>query len=176
MRNEEADLTIPAPKVETGDDFTGTKLYWYDNLNDWKKEDKIRTCCWLMKMQHWKIEDIYHTGHKFYLLSLPILFGPVRCPTIIRFFVIGRKWYFYRIQRCSHRAICDAAADFRYTVHTILLWDRKSYVWTGFFDLKRDCNYTYWSKGRNKYKVAEFKSVFRWNKTKITRLPWLKTA
>ena len=38
------DLTIPAPKVETGDDFTRTKLYWYDNLNDWKKEDKIRTC------------------------------------------------------------------------------------------------------------------------------------
>jgi hypothetical protein len=20
------------------------KMYWYDNLNDWKKEDKIRTC------------------------------------------------------------------------------------------------------------------------------------
>lgn len=38
------DLTIPAPKVETGDDFTRTKLNWYDNLNDWKKEDKIRTC------------------------------------------------------------------------------------------------------------------------------------
>ncbi|MFQ9895847.1 MAG: hypothetical protein ACLRWA_06590 [Lachnospira sp.] len=38
------DLTIPAPKVETGDDFTRTKLYWYDNLNDWKKDDKIRTC------------------------------------------------------------------------------------------------------------------------------------
>ena len=31
-------------KVETGDDFTRTKLYWYDNLNDWKKDDKIRTC------------------------------------------------------------------------------------------------------------------------------------
>lgn len=38
------DLTIPAPKVETGDDFTRTKLYWYSNLNEWKKEDKIRTC------------------------------------------------------------------------------------------------------------------------------------
>lgn len=38
------DLMIPAPKVETGEDFTRTKLYWYDNLNDWKKEDKIRTC------------------------------------------------------------------------------------------------------------------------------------
>lgn len=30
-------------KVETGDDFTRTKLYWYANLNDWKKDDKIRT-------------------------------------------------------------------------------------------------------------------------------------
>ena len=38
------DLTIPAPKVECGDDFTRTKLYWYANLNDWKREDKIRTC------------------------------------------------------------------------------------------------------------------------------------
>lgn len=38
------DLTIPAPKVECGEDFTRTKLYWYANLNDWKREDKIRTC------------------------------------------------------------------------------------------------------------------------------------
>jgi predicted HTH transcriptional regulator len=38
------DLTIPAPKVETGDDFTRTKLYWYGNLKEWTKEDKIRTC------------------------------------------------------------------------------------------------------------------------------------
>lgn len=38
------DLTIPAPKVETGDDFSRTKLYWYANLTKWTKEDKIRTC------------------------------------------------------------------------------------------------------------------------------------
>ena len=38
------DLLIPAPKVETGDNFTRTKLYSYENLNEWKKEDKIRTC------------------------------------------------------------------------------------------------------------------------------------
>lgn len=37
-------LKIPAPKVETGDDFTRTKLYYYDNLNKWTKEDWIRTC------------------------------------------------------------------------------------------------------------------------------------
>ena len=37
-------LKIPAPKVETGDDFARTKLYWYANLNEWTKEDKIRTC------------------------------------------------------------------------------------------------------------------------------------
>ncbi|MCD8131559.1 MAG: putative DNA binding domain-containing protein [Lachnospiraceae bacterium] len=39
-----SDLKIPAPKVETGDDFTRTKLYWYPSLKDWKKEDRIRTC------------------------------------------------------------------------------------------------------------------------------------
>ena len=38
------DFTIPAPKVETGDDFSRTKLYWYVNLTKWTKEDKIRTC------------------------------------------------------------------------------------------------------------------------------------
>ena len=38
------DLTIPAPKVETGEDFTRTKLYWYGKLNDWTKEDRIQTC------------------------------------------------------------------------------------------------------------------------------------
>lgn len=38
------DLTIPAPKVETGDDFSRTKLYWYASLSKWTKEDKIRTC------------------------------------------------------------------------------------------------------------------------------------
>ncbi len=35
---------IPAPKVETSDDFCRTKLYWYDSLNKWSKEEKIRTC------------------------------------------------------------------------------------------------------------------------------------
>ncbi len=38
------DLKIPAPKVETGDDFSRIKLYWYAGLNYWAKEDKIRTC------------------------------------------------------------------------------------------------------------------------------------
>ncbi len=38
------DLTIPTPKVETGDDFSRTKLYWYASLSKWTKEDKIRTC------------------------------------------------------------------------------------------------------------------------------------
>lgn len=37
-------MKIPAPKVETGDDFTRTKLYWYPSLRDWKKEDRVRTC------------------------------------------------------------------------------------------------------------------------------------
>ena len=38
------ELTIPAPKVETRDDFARIKLYWYANLSEWSKEDKIRTC------------------------------------------------------------------------------------------------------------------------------------
>lgn len=38
------ELKIPAPKVETAEDFTRTKLYWYEDLNNWKKEDRIRTC------------------------------------------------------------------------------------------------------------------------------------
>lgn len=38
------DLKIPAPKVETGEDFARTKLYWYPSLSQWTKEDKIRTC------------------------------------------------------------------------------------------------------------------------------------
>lgn len=38
------DLTIPAPKVETGDDFARTKLYWYPSLSGWSRDDKIRTC------------------------------------------------------------------------------------------------------------------------------------
>ncbi len=40
----EKGVKIPAPKVETGEDFTRTKLYWYSKLNQWTKEDKIRTC------------------------------------------------------------------------------------------------------------------------------------
>ena len=39
-----SDLKIPAPKVESGDGFVRTKLYWYPGLHQWKKEDKIRTC------------------------------------------------------------------------------------------------------------------------------------
>ena len=38
------DWLIPAPKVETGEDFARTKLYWYGKLNEWSREDKIRTC------------------------------------------------------------------------------------------------------------------------------------
>ena len=38
------DLLIPAPKVETGEDFARTKLYWYAGLNEWSKEERIRTC------------------------------------------------------------------------------------------------------------------------------------
>ena len=38
------DLKIPAPKVESGDDFCRTKLYWRANLNDWTTEEIIRTC------------------------------------------------------------------------------------------------------------------------------------
>lgn len=39
-----SELLIPAPKVETGDDFARTKLYWYQGLANWTKEDKVRTC------------------------------------------------------------------------------------------------------------------------------------
>lgn len=38
------ELKIPTPKVETGEDFTRTKLYWYSDLKEWSKEDRIRTC------------------------------------------------------------------------------------------------------------------------------------
>ncbi len=38
------ELKIPSPKVETADDFTRTKLYWYPSLKDWKKDDRVRTC------------------------------------------------------------------------------------------------------------------------------------
>ena len=44
MEEGMSDLKIPAPKVETGEDFTRTKLYWYPSLSKWPKEDKIRTC------------------------------------------------------------------------------------------------------------------------------------
>lgn len=40
-RNE---LKIPASKVETAEDFTKTKLYWYKDLNECPKTDRIRTC------------------------------------------------------------------------------------------------------------------------------------
>ena len=38
------EFRMPAPKVETAEDFTRTKLYWYENLTKWTKEEKIRTC------------------------------------------------------------------------------------------------------------------------------------
>lgn len=44
MEEGMSELLIPAPKVETGDDFARTKLYWYQGLASWTKEDKIRTC------------------------------------------------------------------------------------------------------------------------------------
>jgi hypothetical protein len=34
MEEGMGDLLIPAPKVETGEDFTRTKFYWYGRLND----------------------------------------------------------------------------------------------------------------------------------------------
>lgn len=44
MEEGMSELRIPAPKVETGEDFARTKLYWYKSLSDWNREDKIRTC------------------------------------------------------------------------------------------------------------------------------------
>ena len=44
MEEGMGELRIPAPKVETAEDFCRVKLYWYQSLNDWSKEDKIRTC------------------------------------------------------------------------------------------------------------------------------------
>lgn len=38
------DWKIPAPKVETTDDFCRTMLYWHPSLSQWSKEEKIRTC------------------------------------------------------------------------------------------------------------------------------------
>lgn len=39
-----SELKIPAPKVETAEDFCRTKLYWYSSLKEWPKEEIIRTC------------------------------------------------------------------------------------------------------------------------------------
>ncbi len=44
MEEGMSELLIKAPKVETGDDFARTKLYWNQRLANWTKEDKIRTC------------------------------------------------------------------------------------------------------------------------------------
>ena len=38
------DWKIPAPKVETAEDFCRTKLYWHSSLSQWSKEEKVRTC------------------------------------------------------------------------------------------------------------------------------------
>ena len=38
------DWKIPAPKVETTEDFCRTMLYWHPSLSQWSKEEKIRTC------------------------------------------------------------------------------------------------------------------------------------
>lgn len=38
------DWKIPAPKVETTEDFCRTMLYWHPSLSGWSKEEKIRTC------------------------------------------------------------------------------------------------------------------------------------
>ena len=35
---------IPAPKVETGEDFCRTMFFWHESLSKWSKEDKILTC------------------------------------------------------------------------------------------------------------------------------------
>ena len=38
------DWKIPAPKVETGEDFCRTMFFWHESLSKWTKEEKIRTC------------------------------------------------------------------------------------------------------------------------------------
>ena len=38
------DWKIPAPKVETSEDFCRTMLFWHRSLSEWTKEEKIRTC------------------------------------------------------------------------------------------------------------------------------------
>ena len=38
------DWKIPAPKVETSEDFCRTILCWRESLSKWSKEEKVRTC------------------------------------------------------------------------------------------------------------------------------------
>ena len=38
------DLKIPAPKVEGGEDFCRTLLYWHKSFADWSKDERIKTC------------------------------------------------------------------------------------------------------------------------------------
>lgn len=38
------DLKIPAPKVECGEDFCRTLLYWHKSFADWSKDERIKTC------------------------------------------------------------------------------------------------------------------------------------
>lgn len=38
------DLKIPAPKVESGEDFCRILLYWHKSFADWSKEERIKTC------------------------------------------------------------------------------------------------------------------------------------
>lgn len=38
------DWKIPAPKVETGEDFCRTMFFWHESLSKWSKEEKTRTC------------------------------------------------------------------------------------------------------------------------------------
>ena len=38
------DLRIPAPKVETGEDFCRILLYWHKSFAEWSKEERIKTC------------------------------------------------------------------------------------------------------------------------------------
>lgn len=38
------DWKIPAPKVETTEDFCRTILCWHESLGQWTKDEKIRTC------------------------------------------------------------------------------------------------------------------------------------
>jgi len=44
MEEGMCDWKIPAPKVETGEDFCRTMFFWHESLSKWSKEDKTRTC------------------------------------------------------------------------------------------------------------------------------------